>query len=73
MEKRWTNMYAYLVGLVMYYRRSIPVLPLMWLIHLLWLETGILFSVRHVLLIALIMAYDPAWDAAERIVIKFYG
>jgi len=65
-------MYAYLVGLILFYRKYVPVLPFMWLLHLVSFEPEIWFNVRHVLLIVLIMGYDPLWDAAER-AINFPG
>ena len=72
-SKEFGEMYAYLVFLILFYRKYVPVLPCMWLLHLVSFEPEIWFNVRHVLLIVLIMGYDPAWDAAERFAIKFYG
>jgi len=63
-KKRFREMYAYLVALILYHRRRVPVLPLMWLIHLIFAAPEVWFQARHILLTALIMAYDPLWDAA---------
>jgi hypothetical protein len=61
-------MYAYFVALILFYRKYLPVLPCMWLLHLLAFSPDVWFNVRHILLTVLIMIYDPVWNVAEQLI-----